>query len=98
MNGELITDHCISSSSKTYHGDQWVTAEIEVHGNSKIKHIINGEVVFEYEKPQLDEDDEYAQKLIREGQNLMLSEGYIALQAESHPTEFRKIEILELEE
>ena len=98
MSGELITDHCISSSSKTYHGDQWVTAEIEIHGNTKIKHIINGEVVFEYEKPQLDEDDEYAQKLIREGQNLMLSEGYIALQAESHPTEFRKIEILELKE
>lgn len=97
MNGNLVTAHCTNSSSKTFHGDQWVTIEIEVHGNSKIKHTVNGDVVFEYEKPQLDEKDEYAQKLISEGDNIMLSEGYISLQAESHPTEFRKIELLELD-
>ena len=41
--------------SKTYHGDQWVTVEVEVHGNGTIKHVVNGETVLEYEKPQLDE-------------------------------------------
>ena len=97
MNGELVTDHCISSHSQTYHGDQWVTIELEVHGNDTIRHIVNGEIVFEYEKPQLDENDPDAKKLIANG-NKMLSEGYIALQAESHPTEFRKVEILLLEE
>lgn len=95
MDGKLITQHCVSSSSKTYHGDQWVTAEFEVHGNSLIKHIINGEVVLEYEQPQLDENDADAKKL---GGDKMLSEGYISLQAESHPVEFRKVEILLLEE
>ncbi|MBW7992733.1 MAG: DUF1080 domain-containing protein [Planctomycetes bacterium] len=85
MDGKLITQHCISSSSKTYHGDQWVTIELEVHGNSVIKHIIDGEVVLEYEQPQLDD-------------GTMLSEGSISLQAESHPIEFRKVEILLLEE
>jgi len=85
MEGKLITQHCTSSSSKTYHGDQWVTIEVEVHGNSAIKHIVNGEVVLEYEQPQLDN-------------GTMLSEGSISLQAESHPTEFRKVEILLLEE
>lgn len=85
MDGNLITSHCNSSTSKTYHGDQWVTIELEVHGNSAIRHIVNGEVVLEYEKPQLDN-----------GQ--MLSEGSISLQAESHPVEFRKVEILLLEE
>ena len=57
MDGKLITQHCTNSRSKTYHGDQWVTAEIEVHGNGSIKHIINGELVLEYEKPQLDDGD-----------------------------------------
>ena len=93
MNGELITRHCTNSRSKTFHGDQWVTMEVEVHGDSTIKHIVNGEVVLEYEKPQLDENDPDAQKLVINGEK-MVCEGYIALQAESHPIEFRKVEIL----
>jgi len=97
LGGEMITDHCINSGSKTYHGDQWVTMEIEVHGNSRIKHTVNGQIVFEYENPQLDENDPDAQELLSEGHNVMLREGFISLQAESHPTEFRKIEILQLE-
>jgi hypothetical protein len=97
MDNQLVTQHCISSRSKTYHGDQWVKAEVEVHGNGLIKHIINGQVVLEYERPQLDEKDGDARKLIKDG-NKMVSEGYISLQAESHPVEFRKIEILPLEE
>jgi hypothetical protein len=98
INGELVTEHCIESTSETYHGDQWVTAEVEVHGSGKIIHRINGDVVFEYEKPQLDPEDEDAKKMIDAGADLLLSEGHIALQAESHNTEFRKIELLELEE
>lgn len=97
MDGKLVTRHCISSRSKTYHGDQWVTAEVEVRGNSTIKHIVNGEVVLEYEKPQLDEKDADARKLIKNDEK-MLDEGYIALQAESHPVEFRKVEIRILKE
>jgi len=97
MDGKLVTTHCIPSRSKTYHGDQWVTMEVEVHGNSIIKHLVNGEVVLEYEKPQLDENDSDARKLINNGDK-MLHEGYISLQAESHPLEFRKVEILLLEE
>lgn len=95
MNDKLITQHCTNSRSKTYRGDQWVTIEIESHGNGKIKHIVNGETVIEYEKPQLDPKDADAQKLLL-GDHLMLDGGYIALQAESHPVEFRKVEILPL--
>jgi len=97
MDGQLVTRHCNNSRSKTYHGDQWVTVEVQVHGNSTIKHIVNGETVLEYEKPQLDENDPDARKLIKSG-NKMLHEGYISLQAESHPVEFRKVEILPLKE
>jgi hypothetical protein len=95
MDGELITRHCTSSKSKTYHGDQWVTAEVEVRGNKSIKHIINGETVFEYANPQLDERDDDAKTLIKDGDK-MLTGGTISLQSESHPIEFRKVELRSL--
>lgn len=92
QNGRLVTQHCTNSKSKTFNGDVWVTAEIEVRGAGKIIHRVNGEVVLEYEKPQLDPKDALGAKLIKDGK-LLLEEGYIALQAESHPIEFRKVEI-----
>lgn len=101
MDGKLITRHCTNSRSKTYHGDRWVTVEVEVHGNGAIKHIVDGETVLEYEKPQLDEKDADARRLIQgedKDKDKMLREGYIALQAESHPIEFRRVEILPLDE
>jgi len=97
MEGELVTRHCNSSTSKTYHGDQWVTLEIEVHGNKLIKHIIDGETVMEYTKPQLDEKDADARALIKNGDK-MLYGGTISLQSESHPVQYRKVEIKELKE
>ena len=97
MNGDLKLQHCINSTSKTYHGEQWVTAEIEVHNNEIIKHLLDGEVVLEYNKPQLDKRDENAVKLIR-GEQLMLHGGTISLQSESHPIDFRRVEIMVLAE
>lgn len=96
MNDKLVTRHCTSSTSKTYHGEQWVTVEIEVRGGETIKHMIDGKVVLEYDKPQLDPNDANAKKLISDGK-LILSEGYISLQSESHPCEFRKIELKKLD-
>jgi hypothetical protein len=92
MNGKLFTTHCTNSKSKTFHGDVWVTAEIEVNGSGKVKHLVNGDLVLEYEQPQLDPRDADAKKLIQDDK-LLLEEGYISLQSESHPIEFRKVEI-----
>jgi hypothetical protein len=92
IGGELVTRHCTNSTSATYRGDDWVTVEIEVDGGGVIRHIVDGRTVLEYEQPQLDPSDADAQKLIRDGV-LLLEDGYIALQAESHPLEFRKVEI-----
>jgi hypothetical protein len=97
MGGQLITRHCTNSKSKTFHGDQWVRAEIEVHGGGRVVHRVNGEVVIEYEKPQLDPADPDGKRLIKDGK-LLLETGHIALQSESHPVEFRKIEIKVLQE
>lgn len=97
MNGKLEKRHCINSTSKTYHGDQWVVVEVEVRGHEVIKHLIDGEVVLTYNQPQLDENDADAKKLIKAGQDKTLHEGTISLQAESHSLEFRKVELLVLE-
>jgi hypothetical protein len=96
MNGKLILNHCTNSKSKTYHGDGWVTAEVEVRGNEVIRHILEGEVVLEYNKPQLDERDAHAKDLATKAGTKMLSSGTISLQSESHPIEFRKVELLDL--
>jgi hypothetical protein len=96
MNGKLITQHTINSSSETYHGDQWVTVEVEVRGNT-IRHIIGGKTVLEYTDPQLDERDPDAKRLLEAGQDKMLRGGSISVQSESHPVEFRKIELLRLD-
>tara|TARA_R110002049_G_scaffold2750_2_gene21404 strand:- start:108988 stop:109794 length:807 start_codon:yes stop_codon:yes gene_type:complete len=95
--GELFLPHCTSSSSRTYHGDQWVTAEIEVHGNGVIKHILDGETVLQYTKSQLDDRDPHAVELGKAAGTMMLSGGSISLQSESHGVEFRKVEIMELQ-
>jgi len=96
MDGKLITPHCISSNSKTYHGDQWVTVEAVFRGSRTIEHFVNGQKVMEYQKPQLDTTDVYAKKLVPANGNLLIDSGYIAIQAESHPTQFRSIKIMPL--
>ncbi len=97
MKDKLITRHCISSKSKTYHDEQWVTLLLEVHGDGTIKHIHDGEVVLEYEQSQLDPKDPKTKSLIK-GDNLLLTGGTISLQSESHPLDFRKVEIMLLDE
>lgn len=96
MDGELVTVHCTSSSSRTYHGDQWVTMDLEVRGSDLIRHVVNGETVFEYSGVQLDESDPDAQRLIAAGAGLEIASGFIAVQAESHTTEIRRIDLLPL--
>ncbi|TWU63315.1 hypothetical protein V7x_50550 [Crateriforma conspicua] len=95
---KLFLPHCTKSSSKTYHGEQWVTAEIEVRGNKVVKHILDGDVVLEYQQPQLDPRDAHAKELSEKAGGLMLSGGSISLQSESHPIDFRRVEIMVLED
>ncbi len=97
IDDELVTRHCTTSESETYHGDQWVTMELVVNGSGRIEHIVNGEMVLVYEQPQLDSTDADAQILLK-GDQTVIDAGYISLQAESHPLEFRKVEIMVLED
>jgi hypothetical protein len=94
--GKLDERHCINSTSKTYDGDQWVRAELIVLGDSLVKHIINGDTVMQYTKPQVAAGvvNNYDPAVWKEGK--LLSEGYRALQSEGQPIDFRKVELLPL--
>ena len=96
MHGALFTPHCVNSRSQTYRGDQWVRVEVLVLGDSLIRHTVNGETVLEYSKPQIGGGtvSQFDPAVKRDG--TPLSEGYIALQSESHPIDFRKVELLNL--
>ena len=52
----------------------------------------------EYNEPQLDDREEIARKLAAMNDGLLLTGGTISLQSESHPIDFRKVEIMVLEE
>jgi hypothetical protein len=97
MNGKLFTPHCINSKSETYHGDQWVKAEVLVLGDSVIKHFANGMEVLSYQKPQIGGGNVDAQEVKWGVDGMLLKGGTISLQSESHPVEFKNIEILNLE-
>ncbi len=96
VNGEFTEQHCVASSSPTLDGDQWVEFEALVLGGGRITHYINGEAVMAYtgssygggvvsgHRPEAKPDGE------------PLGEGYIALQSESHPIQFRNIRLLNL--
>ena len=96
MGGKLHTIHCTNSTPKTYHGDQWVRAEVLVLRDSIIKHIVEGDTVLFYEKPQYDGTDRWVKQ---QGYTAgaLISGGTISLQSESHPVEFRKVELFNLE-
>jgi len=97
MDGKLFTSHCINSSSKTYDGDQWVKVEILVMNDSIISHFINNEQVLTYNKPQIGGKNVLIpNELLEPQQGIALKKGTISLQSESHPVEFKNIEILEL--
>jgi len=96
MNGELITTHCVNSDSDTYHGDQWVTADFLVLADSLVEHRIGGRTVISYTKPQIGGGNVSGHNPAVKEDGKLLKKGYISLQSESHPIEFRKVNLVDL--
>lgn len=93
LNGQKNENYCtMPTVKKTFHGDQWVTLEIDVQ-DGKIHHFANGEEILAYENPRYHADNEIAKTLIK-GDDDLVKEGYLSLQSNSHPIDFRKIEIM----
>ncbi len=96
MHGEMVKAHCTNSTSKVYPVDAWVTVQVEVRGAEKVRHIIDGQTVLEYETPMIGGGvaNRYDPKIKVDG--TILTEGYLALQAESQPVEFKNVRLLNL--
>lgn len=94
--GKFFTPHCLNSTSETYRGDQWVRVEAEVHGDSIVTHRVNGKTVLTYEMPQIGGGNVIHFDPAAKKDGMLLQGGYISLQSESHPVEFRKVELLNL--
>ncbi|MEY3945454.1 MAG: hypothetical protein RJB03_160 [Bacteroidota bacterium] len=96
FNGRIDPRHCISSSSKTYYGDQWVHAELIVLGDSLVTHIINGDTVLRYSKPQIGGGVANGFDPAIKIDGKLLKQGYIGLQSEGQEIDFKNIELLDL--
>lgn len=94
--GKLVTEHCPQTSTVAVPPGEWTRFEVEVRGNRLIRHLVNGVVTAEYTKPQYDPTDADGKRVMGTGA-LELADGYVALQAESHPVQFRHIELLVLD-
>ena len=94
--GQPTNEHCISSLSKYYYDGQWVTLEIIVHGSKAIYHVIDGDTVLAYSDPKVGGFLLPENYPVKEG--TLLEDGYIALQAEGTPIDFRKVELKILDE
>ncbi len=96
--GKLDTRHCINSNSKTYlPSDGWIQGELIVLGDSLITHIINGDTVLQYSKPQIGGDVVNRYDPAQKMDGKMLDRGFIALQSEGQPIDFRNVMLLNLE-
>jgi hypothetical protein len=100
MDGSLTKQHCINSSVSARPADGgWLRFEIEVSPSGIVTQKVDGEVSIVYSSPQLDPKADMADSLplIRDaGGRLEMKGGYISLQSEGAPIEFRNIEIMDL--
>jgi len=94
--GKLFTPHCLNSTSPTFDGDQWVQAEVLVKGSESVEHFINGQSVLKYEHPQIGGGAVSHHDPAVKVDGKLLESGSISLQSESHPVQFRKVELLNL--
>jgi hypothetical protein len=96
MKGEMVKAHCTNSTSRVYGNEEWVAVEVEVLGSERVRHIIGGETVLQYERPTIGGGvaNGFDPAIKKDG--TVLERGYIGLQAESQPVEFRNVRLLNL--
>jgi hypothetical protein len=94
MNGVLETTHCLNSTSPIVPNGRWIKIEILVDRAGNFTHFVDGGQVMHYRAAQYDPGDPDAKNLIAAARgNLRIEQGYIYLQSEGHPVEFRRLEV-----
>ena len=96
MKGAMVKAHCTNSTSRLYGDEGWVAVEVEVLGSERVRHLIGGTVVLQYERPTIGGGVATGFDPAIKKDGAVLGEGYIGLQAESQPVEFRNIRLLNL--
>ena len=96
MGGTLITQHCVVADAPTYHADEWVTVDLIVRGHERIEHLIDGVTVLTYAHPVVGGGSVNGHHPSAKRDGKALSGGYIALQSESHPIQFRQVLVRQL--
>lgn len=96
IDGERAADHCVPADAPTLIGDGWVRAELLVHGAERAVHLIDGDTVIEYGNLSIGGGVVSGHDPAMKPDGEPLEGGYIALQSESHPIQFRRIELLNL--
>ena len=97
INGAALTGKCSKLSDITIAGDEWVSILAEVQGGTRVRQVVNGDLVVEYTDLTLDDKDADARRLLGPGGDKALTSGYISIQANSHPIEFRRIDVLPID-
>ena len=92
VNGAQARGHCVSSRSKTYPLNEWVRFEAIVRGDS-IRHIVNGDTVLVYTRPRVGGGNVSGHDPAVKKDGTPLAGGWIALQSEGHPIDFRRVDI-----
>jgi hypothetical protein len=93
IDGQTARGHCVNSRSQTYHGDDWVRVEAIVWGDSLVKHVVNGDTVMTYTKLRIGGGNVNGHDAAQKIDGRALSSGWIALQSEGHPSEFRRVDL-----
>jgi hypothetical protein len=93
IDGQTARSHCVNSRSKTYDGDEWVKVEAIVWGDSLVKHIVNGDTVMTYTNLRIGGGNVNGHDPAQKVDGRPLKSGWIALQSEGHPIEFRRVEL-----
>ncbi|AGA76775.1 3-keto-disaccharide hydrolase [Echinicola vietnamensis] len=94
--GEMDPRHCINSTSATYLWDEWVKADLIVFEDSLVIHMVNGDTVLRYTKPQIGGEVAHGFDPAVKVDGKLLKEGYIGLQSEGQGVLFRNIQIKDL--
>jgi hypothetical protein len=68
-----------------------------VHGDELVRHMVEGQPVLEYSKPQIGGGSASPTDPTVKVDGTPLTGGFISLQAETAPIDFRKVELLNLE-
>lgn len=98
MADTLFKPHCINSSSETYHGEQWVKANFIVLGDREVHHLVGADTVLSYYQPQIGGGNASPTDPSVKLDGKLLESGYISLQSESHPIDFRRVALIDLSE